>query len=459
MLIFSSCYKQLFIILLLQMSLMALGQGLTITAGSKLVVNGNAQIAIKDGGFTNNGSFIAGNGTIHFTGNTATANSHIGGSSATRFYNLTLNKSGNGIKLNSDINVANHVTFVSGDSLFLNNHNIYLGTTGLLMGERNNSRVTGLTGGYVQRTQVLNAAVAVNPGNLGIEITSAVSMDSTVIRRGHKQTPDMPVGSIFRYYDVQPANNAALDATIKFNYLDVETGTQPENNLMLYSSAPGDISWTFLGATTADMIQNFVTKQNLERMNKFILADLGSILPVQLIYFDAKPVNRQTLLNWKVTEEFDIDHYEIERSANGLQFISLMSIKGEHNNSGTANYTSADQHPVNGYNYYRLKMADKLNKYKYSKIVLVNFSLGVEEQVGVNPNPAHDFIKITFSSSNNELLPINIFDAKGSLVNAKAVAVIEGKNEIAWDVHALPAGVYMIQLQGSVAKTIQLIKQ
>ena len=436
------------------------GQGLLISSGSRLVVNGSAKIAIQNAGFTNNGIFTAGNGSVIFTGDAATTKAYIGGSSVTGFYDLTLNKSVNGIILSSNINVDNNINFISGDSLFLNDHIINLGTTGMLVGERNSSRITGLTGGYIQRTEFLSAGVPADPGNLGIEITCTVFPGNTVIRRGHMRTADMPAAAIYRYYDVKPVNNAALNATVKFNYLDGETGTSPENNLMMYSNAAGDNNWTFLGMTTADMVQDFVTKQNVEQLNKFILADLGSILPIQLIYFNAKAVNGHSLLNWRVAEEDDIDHYEIERSVDGLHFIGLQSVNKTGNSGGTQNYESSDLHPVTGFNYYRLKLVDKQHHYTYSRIVLVNFSGSNEISVGIYPNPAHDLLKISFGSGKTEQLQLAMFDAKGRLLETKTVMVISGNNEIPWDIRALPAGNYFIRLQeGSSLKTIQFVKQ
>jgi Secretion system C-terminal sorting domain len=454
-----SLSKWLFNMLLLLMSLMASGQGLLLTGGSNLVIKGNSRVVIKDGGFTNNGNFIADNGTVSFTGSMATANSFIGGSSASQFFDLTLSKTSNGMKLNSHIHVANSLNFISGDSLFLNNYNIDLGSTGVLNGECNSRRITGLTGGYIQRTQTLQAASAVNPGNMGIEITSVVDLGNTIVRRGHMLIPGIPAGSISRYYDVIPSNNSELDAIVKFNYLDGETGGLPENNLMLYSSANGGVNWTFRGMSTADMIQNFVTRNDLDQLNMFILADLGTILPVHLVYFNAKLVNRQTLLNWSVIDESAIDHYDIERSTDGINFSFLKKIQRVGTNSGTQYYESIDQYPVKGFNYYRLKMVDVLNVYKYSNIALVKLDDDSGQYPGIFPNPAHDIIKITFTSEKNEQVRIAMFDAKGSLVAAKNVAAIMGRNEISWDIQFLPAGAYVIQLHGSVSKTIQFIKQ
>ncbi|MEO6540569.1 MAG: T9SS type A sorting domain-containing protein, partial [Ferruginibacter sp.] len=353
----------------------------------------------------------------------------------------------------------NRLNFISGDSVFLNNYNINLGNTGILIGERSNSRVTGLSGGYIQRTQIIDAGAAINPGNLGIEITSAVNLGNTIVRRGHTKMNSMPAGAVSRYYDVIPANNSGLAVSIKFNYLDVERGALPENNLMLYSSASAGINWDFLGFSTADMIQNFVTKVELDKLNLFILADIGSILPVHLIYFNAKLVNRQTLLNWAVADESDVDHYEIERSADGIHFNNLFTINKKGTNAGTEMYESIDRYPVNGFNYYRLKIWDKTHHFKYSKIVQVY--LGVDSNTGIFifPNPAQDMISLMYTAGKNEQLQVAIYDAKASLISTKKVNVMAGRNEISFDIHVLPAGTYFVQLQGNGSKALQFIKQ
>jgi hypothetical protein len=449
----------LIITTLLCTSLMSTGQGLLLTAGSKLVVNGNAQIVIKDGGIINNGNFTAGNGSVNFTGNTQTGNSSISGSSVTAFFDLVLNKTSNGIRLNNNINVTNRLSFISGDSFFLNNYNIDLGNTGVLFGERNNSRVTGLTGGYIQRTQIINAGSVLSPGNLGIEITSSAALGNTMIRRGHKKMINMPAGAVSRYYDVISANNSGLDATVKFNYLDGETGGLPENNLVLYSSSCAGVTWDFLGLSTADMTQNFVTKNDLDKLNLFIIADLGSILPVHLIYFNAKLVNRQTLLNWSVADESDVDRYEIERSADGIHFNSLFTVNKKGMNQGTENYESIDKDPVNGFNYYRLKIVDKSHHYKYSKIVQVYLGTGSNMEISIYPNPAQQIIKLVYISEKNDQVQATIFDAGGRMISSNKLTVSGGRNEIPFDIHVLPAGTYFVQVLGNISKTLQFIKQ
>lgn len=62
--------------------------GIEIVSGGKIVVSDAGTISIADGGFTNNGTFTAGSGTVTFSG-TGTSSYDIAGSSTT-FYNLKI---------------------------------------------------------------------------------------------------------------------------------------------------------------------------------------------------------------------------------------------------------------------------------------------------------------------------------------------------------------------------------
>lgn len=63
------------------------------------------------GNMTNNGTFNANNNHVHLTGTTA---QQISGTSATHFYDLTVNHSSTGVTLNSDLQVDNSLTLTNG---------------------------------------------------------------------------------------------------------------------------------------------------------------------------------------------------------------------------------------------------------------------------------------------------------------------------------------------------------
>src|SRR5258708_2404503 len=228
-------------------------QGITITPGASLVMNGSALLTLQDAGLTNNGNLSAGNSTILFSGTTATANSFIGGSSSTVFNNITINKSSNGVLLNNNISINGNLTMQSGN-LQLNNYTVDLGSGGgTIVGENNNARITGTTGGTINKTASLNAPAAANPGNIGVEITSTANLGSTLIKRGHVQQTSSGGGlSIYRYFDITPANNSALNATLKFYYFDNELAGRNKPELNQWASANGGANWTYHGQDQTD---------------------------------------------------------------------------------------------------------------------------------------------------------------------------------------------------------------
>ena len=50
-------------------------QGIVTTSGGNLVANGTVKLVMNNSGFTNNGTFTAGNSSLVFTGNQATSGS------------------------------------------------------------------------------------------------------------------------------------------------------------------------------------------------------------------------------------------------------------------------------------------------------------------------------------------------------------------------------------------------
>lgn len=245
---------------------------LYIAPGSSLVANGAVNIVLNNIGLNNNGGFAPSTGTVIFTGNVSTSSSFIKGS-ATAFNHLNINKSLNDVQLNTNISVNGNLTFQSGN-LQLNNYTVDLGSgAGTLVGENNNSRIIGTTGGLVLKTASLNIPSSVNPGNIGIAITSAANLGLTVITRGHvKQTLSPASFSIDRYFDIAPANNAGLNASITLNYFNGEMDGQNEAGLVFWTSSNGGTNWAQIGKDNLNTVNNFAVKNNLASLYRYTLS-------------------------------------------------------------------------------------------------------------------------------------------------------------------------------------------
>ena len=217
--------KQYLILIVLLLPCLVQAQGLRISRGASMVVQGNASIVLNDASFINDGHFNSENSTVVFTGE---SNGLIGGISRTAFNNLVLQ---NRLQLESDISLNGQLTMIAGN-LELNNRRLDLGSTGMIIGESLNSRITGEHGGTVTATAVLNAPRNVNPGNIGIELNSAENLGRVVITRGHvQQMNNNGERSIQRYYDVEPA---VKDLELKVGYLDAELAGNRKADLVLW---------------------------------------------------------------------------------------------------------------------------------------------------------------------------------------------------------------------------------
>jgi hypothetical protein len=243
-------------------------QGLRIGRGASVVVQGNASLVLNDASFINDGQFSPGNGTVAFTGGERKSNAFIGGGSRTAFNSVLLSRPYSALQLESDVAVGGSLTMSAGN-LELNNRRLDLGSSGVIMGEHLNSRITGANGGTVTATAVLNAPKSVNPGNIGVELSSDLQLGLTVITRGHvQQTNSSGQQGIQRYYDVEPAVSTA-NLSVRFHYLEPELDGNNEAELVLWSGSRSQL--TAIGKENSDAATNWLARNNISGMNRFTL--------------------------------------------------------------------------------------------------------------------------------------------------------------------------------------------
>jgi hypothetical protein len=430
-------------------------QGIFTTSGSNLVANGTVKLVLNNSGFTNNGTFTAGNSSLVFTGDQSTPGSFIDGSANTGLYNLVLNKSANGMQLNRDISISNSLIFTSGDSLYLNSHVIDLGSTGFLSGETETSHLTGRNGGYVQSTATLNAPASVNPGNLGFTITSAANLGLTTIRRGQQQQSG---ASVMRYYDVAPANNSGLNAEIMMNYFHSELSAIPEGNLGVFYSSNGGTIWANLGLTSLNTTSNYITRDAVNTLSRFTLANVSEPLSVKLIQFKGIYSGGATLLDWITGAEIQSDHFEIERSANGQYFDRIGVIQAAGSSFQELSYHFTDGSPFPGINYYRLRQVDLDGSATYSPVIRIMANPPSGASMQIFPNPVNGpLVTIQIETDQPGLHTINLYNEIGKLLKSSTVNLGRGNQSLLFELGNLLPGYYNLQVSGNFNKSMPLL--
>jgi Secretion system C-terminal sorting domain len=410
---------------------------LTITNGAQFIVNGNLQLTLSNTDLVNNGSFLPGAGTLAFTGSSS---SIIKGSQGTPFFNLQINKSAGGnVVLQNSIGVGGQINFVSG-LLDLNGFDADLGSTGSLNGEQESSHIVGANGGTVIFNTTLNAPASANPGGLGAIITSTQNLGNTVIRRGHQSQANASASgnSVLRYYEILPANNAGLNATVRMHYLEAELNGLDENQLLLWEKQ-GTQDWTALGADSHDAGANFVEKTAIASFGLFTLATPPAPLPVNFTLVEAHCSGNLVLLNWKTGQEVNSHYFSVERSADGLHWTVLGNVAAAGNAAVETAYSYTDNPPA-GNDYYRIAEYDLDGKVQYTKVLQT--ACGVRDAFKLWPNPVDDLLYINMTAAAGGEVIIKLFDGKGALVSLQRAVLLQGNNLLSVDVRGLAAGVY-----------------
>ncbi|MFT3908119.1 MAG: hypothetical protein QM737_01730 [Ferruginibacter sp.] len=149
---------------------------------------------------------------------------------------------------------------------------------------------------------------------------------------------------------------------------------------------------TVISLNTVSVIDFNVTADPASKaVDRFRLVfQQAGIVPVTFTSISAYRQEKNVVVNWKVENELNIDHYEVERSSEGRSFKMIGSQVAKGNNSGvTQEYTWLDTEPFNGTNFYRIKSVGIGNDIKYSEIVKVSMT-GQASMIVVYPNPVKD---------------------------------------------------------------------
>jgi Secretion system C-terminal sorting domain len=249
-------------------------QGLHIGNTARVIMSGPVNLVLKDIAFTNDGNFTASNSMVLLTGIKI---ADLGGSNATAFFKLAIQKSSNNVRLTQNISVTNSIA-MNGGNLLLNGKNVNLGSSGIITGELDGRSITGTNGGSITAIRSLPRATGgfVNPGNIGAELGNATSAGMVTVTRSHVQEtlPNGTVG-IQRKYNIAFGNGVQISVTGRFFYFDSELRDNTENDLIVWTTSGAGNFFIPVGKDSNNIKVNWVLKNNIGIPALFTLAAPG----------------------------------------------------------------------------------------------------------------------------------------------------------------------------------------
>jgi len=170
-------------------------------------------------------------------------------------------------------------------------------------------------------------------------------------------------------------------------------------------------------------------------------------LPVSLVSFNANWKNETVKLDWSTATESNSNSFEIERSNDNSSFIKIGSVAAAGNSTIKTNYSFTDNYAGYDINYYRLKMLDIDQHYKYSAVIVVRKNTNNFQVKSVFPNPFISEIQVGITLNKNQDIRLNLLNNEGKLLLSKDTKGKTGINTILLNnLGSLSKGIYLLQL-------------
>lgn len=170
-----------------------------------------------------------------------------------------------------------------------------------------------------------------------------------------------------------------------------------------------------------------------------------SPLTMALADFNAQKISEdKTTITWTANEEEAGTVYEVQRSADGRNWITIHEVVASQD-LNKASYAFHDLSPVKPFSYYRLKYTDIRDRQQFSDVKKLQFRL--LRSISVFPNPAITSSGLRIESIIAGTGTVMVSDAYGKLVYKEKVELRKGTTMIPLPfVRMLSSGAYTVSL-------------
>lgn len=293
-----------------------------------------------------------------------------------------------------------------------------------------------------------------NPTTINVNTTHATQSANSSSCFTSSQDDDL-------WYGFKASSNTLI---IRLSNATLTTGTQGAFNWALYTGlcgalveykcsafnfANGDIAINGLSMGTDYFLRTLTSGTGGRASWDMALLEPDASLPVALISFDGKHVNNTSVLTWKTVSEQNNKGFEIQRSIDGRNFLTLGFVSAaEAKKENSQNlYSFTDYKAAITNNYYRLKQVDLDGRTVVSPVIFIKAIYTNELTVqSIYPVPTVNQLNIAIDAPAKETLTIVVSDLSGKRLLHQVLTTNVGSTNVAVDVSRLTAGTYLVQV-------------
>jgi hypothetical protein len=180
---------------------------------------------------------------------------------------------------------------------------------------------------------------------------------------------------------------------------------------------------------------------------------VGSSLPVELLSFEGQAIKENNLLTWSTASEINDHGFEVQRSADAINFSRIGFVNGAGNSSELRKYTYTDYNFPTEISYYRLVQVDNDGSKTESKVITVaNHNMAKLSVQSVYPNPFASHFNIHFNRQPAGDVLVSAYNLPGMQVYSQRHTL--ESNELLID-ETLPAGAYIFKIESEGRTYVQ----
>lgn len=419
------------------------------------------------------GSFLEGNGSVHFRGGlnqTITTQGGIEG-----FYNIVFNKTGGNVTLNStNAEISGSATFTAGR---VNAPNATTARMEFLdnattTGANNNSYVNG----WVRK--VGNDAFVFPVGDDGFYAPIAISAPANTtdhFTATYDRVYPTPYSILSKDPTLDHVGNCehwilnrtggSSNVFVELSYDNVRSCgiTTGQESALRVARWDGAV-WRDHGNTTATLIPTNAIRSGaaISSFSPFTLASANSFnpLPLELLTFKGKINHKgEAELTWQTASELNIAGFEVEKSTDNREFRKIGFVNAKNANLNAYSFIDKD---FAGLSYYRLRVVETNKTFRYSQTISLDKTKAVQLLIYPNPASEKDFVKVALGARNEiNSISIQILSQTGKIL-AEVVGNLETtETQLTEKLQNLPKGLYIIRLQTENGEmlTAKFVKQ
>lgn len=182
---------------------------------------------------------------------------------------------------------------------------------------------------------------------------------------------------------------------------------------------------------------------NFTGFSQLMLVSPNTAIPIRLLSFEAYARRNSIVLSWSTAQELNNKGFNLERSTDGVHFVSIAWIDGKINSQVKSDYLYADNFvQANTTYYYRIRQVDINNAEDISSTRQARISRqGIS--VTVSPVPAKDAVKLFVGGTGNAA-NLELYDTKGQLVKTWKQVNVSGSALL--NTSELPSGIYLLNI-------------